>query len=280
MYSTMRLRPISPLQWAVWFLLPGAVLAWIVFATPHALDIALSSPFYFSDGFSLNRAPFMLFLHRVARVVPIGTAVLALVIVLRTLRARKASGGGFLDLKHLFYLLAAMLACVMLVKFLKTTTGVYCPVRVDVFGGEEPIASPTFSWFARPGHCWPSGFAGTGWCLFALYFAFRDRSALYAKRGFALALGVGLFCSVVQVIRGEHFFTHVLGTALIDWLVCASLYVLFFARDIIRAAVQEKSATAGSMTLSSFSSRKKIASGQAAAAIGAAGVTSCRSGTK
>ena len=34
-------------------------------------------------------------------------------------------------------------------------------------------------------------------------------------------------------MQGAHFLSHVIATGLIDWLVCAALYVLFFARDTV-----------------------------------------------
>ena len=38
-------------------------------------------------------------------------------------------------------------------------------------------------------------------------------------------------------MQGAHFLSHVIATGLIDWLVCAALYVLFFARETTAKAL-------------------------------------------
>lgn len=232
-----RIRPFSPL---VWFILPGALLVWITLFTPHALDLAASRVFYMHDGFVLNRAPLMLFFHTVSRVVPFAFGFAGLYAAIQNLRGRPYwKGSDFhIETRRTLYLLAAMLAAVFLVKFLKNMTGVFCPVNVTEFGGSSPLVSPSWSWTTRPGHCWPSGFAGTGFCLFALYFTFRDWAPKLAKMGLAATYGVGIFCGVLQVMRGEHFLTHVIGACLFDWFACLFVYMVFFAPEFLVLARQ------------------------------------------
>ena len=231
MTEDFRIRPFSP--W-LWLALPGALLLWITLFPPHGLDLALSRLFYApGEGFELNRAPAMLFLHRIMRIAPFACGFAALLLAFRSLRR-----GGFRkkawlspDVRRAACLIAGMLLSVTLVKLLKSTTGVYCPVSVTAFGGGAPLLGPSWSWVDRPGHCWPSGFAGTGFCLFALYFALRDASPRLGRLGLLAAFEIGGFCGVVQVMRGEHFLSHVLGTCLIDWLACLAVYLIVFAPE-------------------------------------------------
>jgi lipid A ethanolaminephosphotransferase len=230
----MNETPIRPFSLTVIYLVPALVLLWVAVYPPYSLNLAISHLFGSADGFFMNRMPVMLFLHKVARVVPIASAAAVLLTLIVTfLRGGNVKFFGA-DRRRMFYLLAAMLASVMLIKFLKQTTGVYCPTHITDFGGTEAVSAPILSWVKQPGHCWPSGFAGTGFCMFALYFALRDVNIRAARKGFALALGLGVFCSVVQIMRGEHFLSDTIASGVIDWLVCASLYALFFGKGIVR----------------------------------------------
>ena len=66
---------------------------------------------------------------------------------------------------------------------LKTITGVQCPWSLQEFGGQETYSKllsprpPT----DKPGRCWPGGHAATGFALFALFFALRDRQPRMAR---------------------------------------------------------------------------------------------------
>lgn len=234
MPQDFRVRPFSPLLFLVF---PGLVLFWIAVFPPHGFDLALSHLFYGEEGFAMNRAPVMLFFHKISRIVPFAFGFAGLYVAIQNWRHKPYyRNAPRIETRRALYLMAAMLASVFIVKFLKNTTGVFCPVNITEFGGTAPLNSPGWSLSTRPGHCWPSGFAGTGFCLFALYFAFRDVSKRLARYGLIAAFGVGGFCSVLQVMRGEHFFTHVLGTCLVDWLACAIAYCLFFAPEILALA--------------------------------------------
>ena len=141
-----------------------------------------------------------------------------------------------------------MLASVFLVKFLKDTTGVYCPYAVEVFSGNAPLLSPVLSFHKNPGHCWPAGFTGTAFCCFAMYFAFRDVRPRLARGSLIFTWLFGIACSVIQVMRGEHFMSHTLATALFDWLTCALLYCVFFSKEIWQQFIEKNRAEDGGST--------------------------------
>ena len=46
----------------------------------------------------------------------------------------------------------------------------------------------------------------------------------------ATAITLGITLSVSRMLQGAHFLSHNLWTALIDWLVCATLYRLMLYR--------------------------------------------------
>lgn len=236
-------RSIVPFRFLRWFLLPAWALVFLILFPPHALDIAVSSLFYVpaADAWPWHGvAWFSTLFHKAAKVVPIAVALGTLFSLARDARARRTlsttgTAGGWdpSARQRLVYLFVAMLVSVLLVWRLKGVTGVACPWDVNLFGGDTPVRSPTFSLFRQPGNCWPAGHAGTGFCLFALYFFWRDAKPRLARAAFWFALLFGAWCGWIRVMQGAHFVSHVAVTGLIDWLVCSTLYILFFAPQTI-----------------------------------------------
>ena len=121
-----------------------------------------------------------------------------------------------------------MLLCVGVVSLLKHMTGVYCPVSTTFFGGTHPILTPSLGFrVSVPGNCWPGGFAGTGFSLIPLWFAFRRRRPALARAGLIAAIFFGALCGLFQMMRGYHFPSHNLATFLIDWSLSAWVYLAF-----------------------------------------------------
>lgn len=228
-----------PFRYRRWFLLPLWALVFLTLFAPHALDIAVSHLFFAGDHWPWHRVEwFSLLFHKAAKAVPIAVALVTLGALVRdALRRRKGLPFDPALRARLLYLFTAMLAAVLLVWRLKGVTGVACPWDVNIFGGDTPVRDPSFSFFRQAGNCWPAGHAGSGFCLFALYFFWRDISPRRAAVAFWFALLFGFFCGWIRLMQGAHFLSHVIATGLIDWLVCAALYVLFFARSTIVKAL-------------------------------------------
>lgn len=228
-----------PFRYRRWFLLPLWALVFLTLFAPHALDIAVSHLFFAGDHWPWHRVEwFSLLFHKAAKAVPIAVALVTLGALVRdALRRRKGLPFDPALRARLLYLFTAMLAAVLLVWRLKGVTGVACPWDVNIFGGDTPVRDPSFSFFRQAGNCWPAGHAGSGFCLFALYFFWRDISPRRAAAAFWFALLFGFFCGWIRLMQGAHFLSHVIATGLIDWLVCAALYVLFFARSTIVKAL-------------------------------------------
>ena len=228
-----------PFRYRRWFLLPLWALVFLILFSPHALDISVSHLFFSVDHWPWHRVEwFSTLFHKAAKGIPVAVALVTLGALVRdALRRKKGLPVDPALRARLLYLFAAMLAAVLLVWRLKGVTGVACPWDVNIFGGDTPVRDPSFSFFRQPGNCWPAGHAGSGFCLFALYFFWRDASPRRAAAAFWFALLFGFFCGWIRLMQGAHFLSHVIATGLIDWLVCAALYVLFFARETIAKAL-------------------------------------------
>lgn len=218
-----------------WLLLPLWCLALLILFPPQTLDIAISGLFFDGQGWPLkNDFFFNVVLYKSSKIIPIGAALASVYVLVKNLIANRR--GLLPDSYWIYrplYIIIAMLACVLVVWWLKASTGVYCPWSVSYFSGDHALREPTWSWVFQDGRCWPSGHSGTGFCLLALFFALRDKYPQLARKTLVAVLLLGIICSLIRIVQGAHFLSHTLATALIDWIICAGLYVLCFDRQNI-----------------------------------------------
>jgi membrane-associated PAP2 superfamily phosphatase len=115
---------------------------------------------------------------------------------------------------------------------LKALTGVQCPWSISEFGGQESYSKllqarpPTND----PGRCWPGGHAATGFTLFALFFALRDRRPRLARASLLVAFSLGTVFSIGRMIQGAHFLSHNVWAAVFCWLICLGTYYVMLYR--------------------------------------------------
>lgn len=218
-----------------WLLLPLWYLTLLILFPPQALDIAISGLFFDGQGWPLkNDFFFNVVLYKSSKIIPIGAALASVYVLVKNLIAnRRGLQPDSYWIYRPLYIIIAMLACVLVVWWLKASTGVYCPWSVSYFSGDHALREPTWSWVFQDGRCWPSGHSGTGFCLLALFFALRDKYPQLARKTLVAVLLLGTICSLTRIVQGAHFLSHTLATALIDWIICAGLYVLCFDRQNI-----------------------------------------------
>ena len=218
-----------------WLLLPLWCLTLLILFPPQALDIAISGLFFDGQGWPLkNDFFFNVVQYKSSKIIPIGAALASVYVLVKNLIAnRRGLQPDSYWIYRPLYIIIAMLACVLVVWWLKASTGVYCPWSVSYFSGDHALREPTWSWVFQDGRCWPSGHSGTGFCLLALFFALRDKYPQLARKTLVAVLLLGTICSLTRIVQGAHFLSHTLATALIDWIICAGLYVLCFDRQNI-----------------------------------------------
>lgn len=128
--------------------------------------------------------------------------------------------------RELGYLVLAMALSTSFVTPVKAVTAVQCPWSLKEFGGKETYsellsARPDTD---KPGRCWPGGHAATGFTLFALFFALRDRRPRLARAGLLFAFTLGTVFSIGRMLQGAHFFSHNVWTAVFCWLISLGCY--------------------------------------------------------
>lgn len=136
-----------------------------------------------------------------------------------------------LDVSRRAQLAVTTLAASFLVSGLKWFSHTSCPWDLSLFGGFARYAS---HWSALadggPGHCFPAGHASAGFAFLGGYFAFRHFDARLARAWLCGSLAAGLLLGTAQQLRGAHFMSHTLWTALVCWCAAAVLDRVFKPR--------------------------------------------------
>ncbi len=143
----------------------------------------------------------------------------------------------------LLYVVGAVALGTGLVSLLKSLVPMECPWDLLRYGGHEPFVG-LFS--HRPAGmaaraCFPAGHASAGYAWVCLYFFARLWRPAWRWVGLWIGLGSGLVFGIGQQLRGAHFLSHDVATALICWLLSLGLYQVV-RRALDRSPRREASA--------------------------------------
>lgn len=109
------------------------------------------------------------------------------------------------------------------------------PKKIEQFGGTEtfrPFYSPLWKQPGKPFKSFPSGHASMGFLFLSIGLVgwYERRRALYIG-GMAFGLIAGISLSYVRLAQGAHFFSDVLASALIMWLVAVAACRLVYGGE-------------------------------------------------
>jgi membrane-associated PAP2 superfamily phosphatase len=117
---------------------------------------------------------------------------------------------------------------------LKATTNVFTPSEIRRYGGPAPYVKvcesyPANDHPARRGRGFPAGHASGGFALMALAALANTRRA----RIFCIAggLAIGSVLGVYQMLKGAHYLSHTIITALICWIIFLALQKFLIRGD-------------------------------------------------
>lgn len=209
------------------------VFLYLGFFPPHALDLALSDFFYSSHGFIWHGLQAVEFIHSYGKIFVIVLLVFCLYVICG--RFTHANLGKDPNKRATaWYVLSAVVLCLVLTSLLKKMTGMSCPWDLRIYGGDElKLATPLLEAFKGhfSGKCWPSGFAGSVFCLLALCFVPSFKTNLKVTLFFIVS-ALGFAYGVLQIGRGAHFLSHVIASWALDYAVCAFTLMAFNALHI------------------------------------------------
>ena len=129
--------------------------------------------------------------------------------------------------KPLAYLAWSVLLATTLVAWFKSWSNMDCPWDLLRYGGQRPYVELLH---LRPiglsrGACFPAGHASAGYAWMALYFFFLMAHPRWRWWGLAAGAGAGLLFGSSQQLRGAHFLSHDLWSAMICWATALALHL-------------------------------------------------------
>jgi membrane-associated PAP2 superfamily phosphatase/protein-S-isoprenylcysteine O-methyltransferase Ste14 len=133
------------------------------------------------------------------------------------------------------WLLATVLASMLLVSTIKRWSLTSCPWDLEAFGGAATYVSH-WQWGLSdggPGHCFPAGHASGGFAFIAGAYALRRAHPRAARAWLIAAVIAGALMGLGQQWRGAHFASHTLWSAWLCW-ACAWLSAAVFLRHNVR----------------------------------------------
>ncbi|QXI40821.1 phosphatase PAP2 family protein [Pseudomonas xantholysinigenes] len=141
------------------------------------------------------------------------------------------------------YVVVAFALSTTAIHYLKSHTGVYCPVETTLYGGSQAHLEwfEQFSWWdkAGPGRCWPGGHASSGFTLLALYFVARRHRWAHARALLVAILLLGLVYGSTRVLQGWHYMSHTFWAGLVVWLCCWTTALLCYGRPALQAPARQ-----------------------------------------
>ncbi len=190
------------------------------------LDLTLQDNFYhFDTGTWLvtkeMRIPHLVFYSGIkALITALGIGLI--ILCLLPVRFFERLTGGQLRRVDLWVVVATLITAPSLIALGKATTNVHCPYELTRYNGEQsylkvlenpaPGTRP-----ARRGRGFPAGHASGGFALLSLASLGRTRRQVAA--GISIGLLAGSSMGIYQMLRGAHFLSHTLVTALTCWIV-------------------------------------------------------------
>ena len=187
-------------------------------------DIAVSRLFYTpGEGFLQHKTVWERFFYRSVPVVLIALYSGALLLWLSN-RLMHRSLLGFDGRKLLYTVLVAALGSGLLVNVvLKGNWGRARPVQIEAFGGDRHF-TPPFVLSDQRGRSFSSGHTSGAFALLALVFLARRHRLAVA----AAVTAYGTAVSVARIAAGGHFFSDVVVSTFIMYIVSAVLYDRMF----------------------------------------------------
>jgi membrane-associated PAP2 superfamily phosphatase len=183
-------------------------------------DLTISRWFGTSQGFELTQHPIWgLGLYRMQRILAWTTMFAWVWTCLRPF-------GPFTVMPRAerFFMLATAVLALMTIQFLKRRSLTSCPWSLQEFGG---VAQYVSHWLfgtrdGGSGRCFPAGHPSGTLCFLAvpIFLLWHNRRWAYGLLGCVLAAGA--VWGGVQLIRGAHYVSHTLWTA----LICLSVALL------------------------------------------------------
>lgn len=141
--------------------------------------------------------------------------------------------------RDFLFVVAAFALSTTVIHYLKSHTGVYCPVETTLYGGAEARVEwyENLRWFSKAGEgrCWPGGHASSGFTLLALYFVALRHRWQHARKLLVGILLIGFVYGTTRVLQGWHYMSHTFWAGIFVWLTTWATALAFYGREALQA---------------------------------------------
>jgi len=198
----------------------------IFFISFPQIDIFISSQFYDGDSFYLKGTLFERLFYKSVPVLLIGfTLATLLIFIYNKIKKQTVLN---INGKTVFYILLVLSVAPGLIvnATLKDNWGRARPAQIKEFGGHKSF-TPAFILSDQHGHSFSSGHTSAA-------FAFVGFALLATRRRtfwMTLAISYGVLVSFARLIAGGHFFSDIITSFFIVWIVTHMLYRVIFKKD-------------------------------------------------
>lgn len=209
-----------------WWLALVALAAVVVLFETTPLDLRVQDFFYDfqAHAWRVDDRGFWgrVFFYKGPKILIVIFAAALLVLALGRARWRKRLSRPPVRRRDLFVVVAVLATAPALIALGKATTNVFFPSQIRRYGGFAPYVR-TFGTYpendrpAQRGKGFPAGHASGGFALLSLAGLAGTRRG--QSIGLLAGLAAGSLMGGYQMLKGAHYLSHTLVTALVCWLV-------------------------------------------------------------
>ena len=198
----------------------------LLFISFPQIDIFISSPFYDGNSFYLKGTLFeRLFYKSVPVLLVAFTLGTLLIFIYNKIKKQTVLN---IDGKIVFYILLVLSVAPGLIvnTTLKDNWGRARPAQIKEFGGYKTF-TPAFILSDQHGHSFSSGHTSAAFAFVGFALLARKRRRFWMT----LAISYGILVSFARLIAGGHFFSDIMTSFFIVWIVTHMLYRVIFKKD-------------------------------------------------
>lgn len=210
----------------------GLLVLSLVFFENTNFDVFLQNKFYNFQGHEWiidAKEPIKRFLFYIFPKILLGIFIATLLVLLILSFKFKI----FCNKRYsIIYIFTSLILVLLIAGNIKKFTNIKCPNQLNIYNGNYEY----IKFFekrlddGKKGKCFPAGHAVTGYSLFVLFFVFANKTKRLII--FYLTFIAGSILGTYQMLKGAHFLSHTIISAIVCFLIAALIAKLFLEKKI------------------------------------------------
>jgi membrane-associated PAP2 superfamily phosphatase len=211
---------------SIWLLLPILIVVITLLRHGLGIDRVISDMFY-HDGTWLwpkQNHTLTFWLHNFLKFCFVAIGIFCLIVCIASLKYNALKPYSY----GAFMVMLSLIIIPIVVARLKAETHIFCPSRLERYHGDVP---DRYRYLKLPkslvesAKCFPAAHSSPGFALMILGVMATTRKKKII--GYGIGIIAGMVLTIIQIGRGEHYFTHSVASFLIAlWIVHVLDYVV------------------------------------------------------